>query len=205
MVGTLLAAGVFAACSAIVGASAAAPFVVALPLALVSWVLSYYLFKGGRSLEKSGEDRQKATRTQAVYALANMRAGMVTPADLAQAIGVAPTEADDILTAMAKESPDHVSIEVDDNGTLYYRFAAAHWGAIAANAAGGPGVRVGPMAPNAPAPGGRVGPLAPSPPTAEPRVSESVGPQLRVGPRDPLDDEFAGEPPEGAAAGRHAR
>ena len=88
IVGTLLAAGTFAACSAIVGGGAAAPFVLAIPLAIVSWVLSYFLLKGGKSLEKSGDDRQKATRTQAVFALANTRGGMVTPADLAMSIGI---------------------------------------------------------------------------------------------------------------------
>lgn len=190
--GTLLAAGTFATCSALVGSAAAAPFVLAIPIAIVSWVLSYFLLKGGKSLEKSGEDRQKATRTQAVFALANTRGGMVTPADLAQAIGVSPTEADDILTAMAKESPDHVSIEVDDNGTIYYRFAAAHWSAIASNPANWERPRAGHMAPNA-APA-RVG----AAPPLQPRVAEAAGQHVRVEPRDPLDDEFATEPPDQA-------
>jgi hypothetical protein len=74
---------------------------------------------------------------------------MVTPNDLAQAIGVTPKEADDILTAMAKEDSDHVSIEVDDNGTIYYRFAAAHWTAIASNPANWERPQAGAMAPNA--------------------------------------------------------
>ena len=195
IVGTLLAAGTFAACSAIVGGGAAAPFVLAIPLAIVSWVLSYFLLKGGKSLEKSGDDRQKATRTQAVFALANTRGGMVTPADLAMSIGISPKEADDVLTAMAKESPDHVSIEVDDNGTIYYRFAAAHWGAIASNPANWERPRA-PMAPNA-APG-RVR-AAPAPPPA--RVPDDPG-QVRVDPRDPIDDEYGPEPD---AAQRQAR
>ena len=127
VVGTLLAAGSFAMCGAIVGMSAAAPYILSVPIALATWVLSYFLLKGGKQLVEAGVDTQKATRTQAVFALANTRGGMVTPNDLAQAIAVTPKEADDILTAMAKESPDHVSIEVDDNGIIFYRFAAAAW------------------------------------------------------------------------------
>jgi len=191
--GTLLAAGMFAACSSLVGATAAAPFVLSIPLAIVSWVLSYFLLKGGKSLEKSGEDRQKATRTQAVFALANTRSGMVTPADLAQAIGVTPKEADDFLTAMAKENSDHVSIEVDDNGTIYYRFAAAMWTSIASNPANWERPHGGQMAPNHVAPG-RVR----AAPPAQPRVADTAGQNVRVDARDPLEDEFASEPPEPA-------
>lgn len=194
--GTLLATGTFAACSSIVGAAAAAPYVLAVPIALIAWVLSYFLLKGGKQLEQSGVDTQKATRTQAVFALANTRGGMVTPADLAHSIGITPQEADDHLTAMAKESPDHVSIEVDDNGTIYYRFNAAHWNAIASNPANWERPRSAPMAPNA-APGvqQRV-----APPPA--RVAEGAGQNVRVEPRDPIEDEFPSEPD---VARRHAR
>jgi hypothetical protein len=200
IIGTLLATGTFAACSSLVGAATAAPFVLAVPIALISWVLSYFLLKGGKQLAEAGADTQKATRTQAVFALANTRAGMVTPADLAQAINVSPKEADDVLTAMAKESPDHVSIEVDDNGTIYYRFAAAHWSAIAANPANWERPRSA-MAPNAmpgvqgaamPAPQARVAPQA-APPQERARVG-AEGANVRVDPRDPLEDEFASEP-----------
>jgi hypothetical protein len=180
VLGTLLATGTFAACSSLVGAAAAAPYVLAVPLALVTWVLSYFLLTGGKQLEQSGNEAQNATRTQAVFALANTRGGMVTPADLAQAIGTTPKEADDHLTRMAKESPEHVSIEVDDNGTIYYRFNAAHWQAIASNPANWERPA---MAPNAQA---QAQARAPS------RVADGVGQgQVRVDPRDPLDDELA--------------
>ena len=196
VVGTLLAAGSLAMCGAIVGMSAAAPYILSVPLALATWVLSYFLLKGGKQLEQSGVDTQKATRTQAVFALANTRQGMVTPNDLAQAIAVTPKEADDILTAMAKEIPDHVSIEVDDNGVIYYRFAAAAWGALAANPASWePPRAAGQMAPNAPGVHQRVG----APPA---RVADGAGQNVRVEPRDPLEEEFASEPD---LAQRHVR
>jgi hypothetical protein len=124
-----------------------------------------------------------------VFALANTRGGKVTPNDLAQAIAVTPKEADDILTAMAKEISDHVSIEVDDNGVIYYRFAAAAWSALAAN-------------PNAWERPRAAGQMAPNAPAAHQRVADSAGQNVRVEPRDALEDEFASEPD---LAQRHVR
>lgn len=188
IVGTLLAAGTLAACGSMFGMAAAATYLFAVPLALITWVLSYFLLKGGKQLEQAGVDTQKATRTQAVFALANTRGGMVTPNDLAQAIAVTPKEADDILTAMAKEISDHVSIEVDDNGVIYYRFAAAAWSALAANPSNWERPQAGQMAPNAPAAHQRVA-VPPS------RVADGAGQNVRVdAPADVLEDEFASEP-----------
>jgi hypothetical protein len=197
--GTLLAAGTLAMCGAMVGMAAAAPWILSVPIALATWILSYFLLKGGKQLQQSGADTQKATRSQAVFALANTRGGMVTPNDLAHAISVTPKEADDILTAMAKEDSDHVSIEVDDNGNIYYRFAAAHWTAIASNPANWERPRQGQMAPNAAA-GAQATHQRVAPPPA--RVAESAGQNVRVEPRDPIEDDLASEPD---AAQRHAR
>jgi len=198
--GTLLSFGTLAMCGAMVGMAAAAPWVLSVPIALATWIVSYFLLKGGKQLEQSGVDTQKATRSQAVFALANTRGGMVTPNDLAQAIAVTPKEADDILTAMAKEDSDHVSIEVDDNGNIYYRFAAAHWTAIASNPANWERPRQGYMAPNAAAPGGGAVHQRVAPPPA--RIADDAGQNVRVEPRDPIEDEFASEPD---VAQRHAR
>jgi hypothetical protein len=197
--GTLLAAGTLAMCGGMVGMTAAAPWILSVPIALTTWILSYFLLKGGKQLQQSGADTQKATRSQAVFALANTRGGMVTPNDLAHAISVTPKEADDILTAMAKEDSDHVSIEVDDNGNIYYRFAAAHWTAIASNPANWERPRQGQMAPNAAA-GAQVTHQRVAPPPA--RVADNAGQNVRVEPRDPIEDDLASEPD---AAQRHAR
>ncbi len=183
--GTLLAAGAFAACSSIVGATAAAPWVLSVPLALVTWIVSYFLLKGGKKLEKSGEETQKATRSQAVFALANMRGGMITPAHLAQAIQVTPQEADEILTELAKKHPDHVNIEVDDDGVIFYRFNAAHWHAIASN----PANWERPQRTRVDAP-------------TNARVAPGAEQNVRVDARDPLEDELEPEP---AAEQRRAR
>jgi len=135
--GTLISTGVAAACNAISQPGALAPYIIGIPMVVLAWVVSYALFRGGRQLKQSGADHAKATRQQAVYALANVRGGVVTPAELAQSIGTSVDEADAILTSLAKEQPDHVDIDVDDNGNLQYRFSAAHWQALAARAAPG--------------------------------------------------------------------
>lgn len=196
--GSTASLGTAAMCNAIAEGSAA-PYILGIPMALITFVLSYFLLKGGKQLTQSGADTQKATRNQAVFALANTRGGMVTPHDLAQAIGVSPKEADDVLTAMAKESSDHVSIEVDDNGTIYYRFSAAHWANIASNPAHWERPRGGQMAPNAPAP---VQQRVATAPTPGARVAEGAGQNVRVEARDPIEDEFASEPD---VAQRHVR
>ncbi len=79
---------------------------------------------------------------------------------------------------MVKDSPDQVSIEVDDNGVIYYRFAKALWQHVAGPPAYGYG-----LTPNAhvPAPSVRV-----------------AGDGIRVAgeappAREPLEDEFASE------------
>lgn len=190
VLGTLAAAGTLAACGAIVGFASAAPYVFAVPLALVAWVVSYFLFRGGKSLEKSGEERQKATRMQAVSALANTRGGIVTPVDLARAIGVTEKEADQILTTMAKESPEHVSIEVDDNGGIFYRFAAAHWASFG-------GRSTGTMTPNA-VPHWRV----PSPSRVADAASANVRVEANEFPGEPLEEEFEAELPKPAPRAR---
>ncbi len=195
VVGTMLSAGTLAACGAVVGFGSAAPFVLSVPLAILTWVLSYFLFKGGRSLEKTGEDRQRATRTQAAVALANTRGGVVVPAELARAIGVSEEEADRVLMAMAKENPEHVSIEVDDAGVIFYRFAAAHWAALAqggARAGGVWGPAAGYMAPNATPLVNAVGRQVHA------RVEPVADQNVRVDARDPLDEELETGRPDAA-------
>lgn len=85
------------------------------------------LLRGGRSLEKSGEEKEKTTKGQALFALANMRGGVLTAADAANMLGVPAKEADDRLTALAKEHSDYVTVDIADDGTVLYRFPNAHW------------------------------------------------------------------------------
>ncbi len=155
------------------------PWVAALtagPIALVASLIAYALLRSGRALEKSGGDAEAATKNQAIFALANTRNGVLKAWDVAQMLHVTPKEADDVLTKLAKEYPDHVTVDLDDDGNILYRFPAIHWGGLPN------------MAPNAP----HVRVEAP-PPT---RVAADGG--HRVETREPLEDE-ALEPASPAA------
>jgi hypothetical protein len=95
---------------------------VALPMALVALVVGVALVIGGRSLRRSGVEAERATRDQALLALTAHR-GAVTASDAARALGVGLADADAMLTRLAKEAPDRVTVEVDDQGVVWYRTA----------------------------------------------------------------------------------
>lgn len=78
------------------------------------------LLWGGRTLFKSGTERERGAHEQAVYAIARRRGGSVTPAELSRALTIPEADADAILTEMAKRPDGQVSLEVDDDGTLRY-------------------------------------------------------------------------------------
>jgi hypothetical protein len=176
--GTLLGAGVFATCHSILGPDEIAGYVIGVPISAFSLVIGWLLLRSGKQLAKSGEDTEKSTRNQAIFALANTRGGVLTPADVARAIGITPPEADAILTSLAKEHPDHVSIDVDDNGTIFYKFSAALWGAMNAH----PATWVSPQEQQRVAVNTRV-------------ANEAGQPGARVEPRDPLEEEIEAHAP----------
>jgi hypothetical protein len=112
------------------------------PLALIASVVAYALLRSGRELKQSGDDVESATKNQAIFALANTRGGVLKAWDVAQMLVVTPKEADDILTRLAKEYPDHVAVDLDDEGNVLYRFPAIHWGGLPHMAPNAPHVRV---------------------------------------------------------------
>ena len=105
-------------------AAGVAGYVVGGGIGLVTMVVSMLLLKGGKSLQKSGEGEARFTRVKAIFALATHRGGVVTALDAASALGVSSDEADALLTDLAKTLPEQVSLELDDQGGIYYRFPA---------------------------------------------------------------------------------
>ena len=167
VIGSLIGCGTLAACGGLFGFATAAPWIISIPILLVTFILSRLLLKGGKSLEKSGDDTQKATRLQALFALANTRGGVLTASDAAVALNVPPPRADAILTAMAKETPDHVSVDVNDDGVVLYRFTGAQWQAMQNNpAAWGPRVDAAP-------------PMRVDPREPEPIVDDAYAPEVQ--------------------------
>lgn len=97
---------------------------IGLPIALVTLVTGILLVKSGRSLQASGEDAERATRTQALLAMAAQR-GAVTAREAAQVLGTSVADADAMLTDLAKREPERVAVDVDDQGVVWYRVAPA--------------------------------------------------------------------------------
>jgi hypothetical protein len=80
------------------------------------------LIAGGRKLKRSGEDRVRAAQEHAIFALASQRRGELTVRDVARALSVRESEADVLLTDLARRQDGSVTLEVDDNGGLSYLF-----------------------------------------------------------------------------------
>lgn len=85
--------------------------------ALISWLL----LRGGKTMKASGADDQKSARVQAIFAMAPMRAGIVDAPEVAAALQISVDDADALLTDLAKTRSEHVSLEIDDQGGVYYR------------------------------------------------------------------------------------
>jgi hypothetical protein len=99
--------------------------IVFLPIEIVAMTVGLLLVKGGRKLQESGTLEQKDARVRAVLALAQTRSGILTANDVARATDILPNEADALLTELAKTQPELCSLEVDDQGQIYFRFANA--------------------------------------------------------------------------------
>ena len=102
--------------------TAAVAATITLPFALIATVVGYLLLRGGRSLRKSGDDAERATRDQALLSMAGHH-GPLTAVDAARMLNVTVASADAMLTELAKREPERVAIDVDDQGIVWYRVA----------------------------------------------------------------------------------
>ncbi|MFO0663548.1 MAG: hypothetical protein U0174_06330 [Polyangiaceae bacterium] len=102
--------------SATVGAIFGVPI---LCFTVALWLIG---FLSGRSLKKSGDESQRTTHEQAVFALAVTRKGNLTGQEVAHAMGLSLSASEELLTDMAKRLPDQMAVDVDDQGVLHYRF-----------------------------------------------------------------------------------
>ena len=100
--------------------SVTAAFAVASPIAIVVLVVGILLLVSGRSLRRSGTDAQRATREQALLALIEHQ-GAATAVDGARVLGIPVAEADALMTDMAKRLSDRVTVDVDDQGFVWFR------------------------------------------------------------------------------------
>lgn len=93
-------------------------------IAFFSTLFAWMLLRGGKQLVASGASTEQAMKTQAVVALAAARGGTLVAWDVARALDVTPEEADELLTKLAKEQLDLVTVDIDDEGRVLYRFTS---------------------------------------------------------------------------------
>ncbi len=91
-------------------------------IAIATITVGVLLLVGGKTLKRSGAHTARSVRDQAIFALAANRHGLLTAQDVAMALAVSAEEADALLTDITKTNED-VTLEVDDDGKLTYRFA----------------------------------------------------------------------------------
>lgn len=97
----------------------------AAPIAAASVGAGVWLLRSGRTLQSAGKGTEHRTKAQAIFALAQYRGGVVSAWDVSAALAIPPAQADALLTDLAKTSPDHVAVEIDESsGALFYRVDA---------------------------------------------------------------------------------
>ena len=97
-------------------------FALGIPLTVVTLVLGILSIRRGGAWMRAGQQTERATREQALMALASHR-GAVTAVDAARLLGVGIPQADALLTDLAKREPDRVAVDLDDQGGVWYRLA----------------------------------------------------------------------------------
>jgi hypothetical protein len=92
-------------------------------IATVGVAVALLLLFGGRALRRSGTNAAESARLDALGTLAAYHQGIITSANAAEALGVDVDQADAYLTSLAKQPDSGISLEVDDDGRITYRFA----------------------------------------------------------------------------------
>lgn len=100
-------------------------FAVGIPILLLTLLFGLPLLLGGRRLQRAGAEAERRGLNAALFALASHQGGTVTIEDAARCLEVDPAQAETWLTGLARARPDDVSLEVDDEGRLFYVFSSA--------------------------------------------------------------------------------
>lgn len=93
-------------------------------IAVVGVVASLVLLFGGRALSRSGTSAAREAQLDALGTLAAYQRGIVTAHMASESLGLSVAQADALLTSLAKQPESGVTLEVDDDGKITYRFAA---------------------------------------------------------------------------------
>lgn len=125
--GGLVLAALVAFLAFLVAPGSMAPWLLSIPIAAVSMLVGWLLLRSGRELHSSGSRTEHQARRRAVIALAATRGNVVTATDVARTLDIGLDDADALLTRLAKEEMELVSVDVDEHGTVLYRFGGVRW------------------------------------------------------------------------------
>jgi hypothetical protein len=107
---------------AIVGPGAILGWVVGGVIAALGIAASLALLAGGRFLRKTGQRAALSARRDALFALAQHHKGIVRANLVSRSLGMSSVEAEAVLTELSRNPESGITLEVDVDGQLYYRF-----------------------------------------------------------------------------------
>lgn len=105
---------------------------IGLPIGFVALTVGLLLLIGGRKLSRSGVKASRDAQVQAIFSLAAHRRRPLTAQEVGVVLDLPASEADALLTELAKQRPDDVGVEIGERGDILYTFPGI---------AGQPGVR----------------------------------------------------------------
>jgi hypothetical protein len=91
-----------------------------LPIALVALAVGVPLLLVSRHMRKSAALGRRQALEEALMAWAGQR-GSATAQEAGRALGISASEADGILTVVAKREPERLAMDVGDDGQIRYR------------------------------------------------------------------------------------
>lgn len=94
----------------------------AIPTLIVSLAVGIFLLVSGRRLGQYGEQKEKSTQLEAIRSMAAHRGGVITAREVAETLSLPVAQADFMLTELAKDPDGNVSLDLDDDGRIYYLF-----------------------------------------------------------------------------------
>ena len=101
-----------------------APWIAAAAFLGFSGFFTWLFVMSGRSLQSSGLRKEEAVRMKAIEAIARQRGGIVTAKDVAGQLRMGEPAVDAWLTDLAKRAPETLTVDVDDDGIISFRFLA---------------------------------------------------------------------------------
>lgn len=105
-------------------------YAVAIPIALLSLVVGGGALFGGWRLGQRGQQQVAAAQLETIRGMARHQRGLVRAREVASALRISETQADAILTDLAKTPDENVGVDLDASGEILYMFgstAAMRW------------------------------------------------------------------------------